>query len=355
MAKRRQPRSTDPPRPAGPSRVAGHRAKIWLATISTVVGVATGMFTLRDQVFPSEAGSAGAMSTPAYEEHVGRVCDEVNANDRLRAHEDSILRVGLPRAQTTIDQRNLLLDAARRTIARDGHALAAFTGLAAPDALAPVRHDTGTAWNRNLARVRDYALRLDGAGTRAQLVAALVHLSTVRPQIAADHVTVASGLERLGAAECDLQPQRVTRTFTLPPPRAQNKPGIHGTGGHLSRDTPALGHRRGTAARADPAGAGAATVPAVDGTQPTGREHADAERASTDARPEQREHARSRRRRGRRGRFRRLGQQRQRVDRARVLVHLRRERAGHRRRVVVLDDVAPVDEAGGARRRGRRR
>ena len=233
MAKRRQPRSTDPPRPAGPSRVAGHRAKIWLATISTVVGVATGMFTLRDQVFPSEAGSAGAMSTPAYEEHVGRVCDEVNANDRLRAHEDSILRVGLPRAQTTIDQRNLLLDAARRTIARDGHALAAFTGLAAPDALAPVRHDTGTAWNRNLARVRDYALRLDGAGTRAQLVAALVHLSTVRPQIAADRVTVASGLERLGAAECDLQPQRVTRTFTLPPPRAQNKPGIHGTGGHL--------------------------------------------------------------------------------------------------------------------------
>ena len=230
MAKRRQPRSTDPPRPAGPSRVAGHRAKIWLATISTVVGVATGMFTLRDQVFPSEAGSAGAMSTPAYEEHVGRVCDEVNANDRLRAHEDSILRVGLPRAQTTIDQRNLLLDAARRTIARDGHALAAFTGLAAPDALAPVRHDTGTAWNRNLARVRDYALRLDDAGTRDQLVAALVHLSTVRPSIAADHVTVAAGLERLGAAECDLQPQRVTRTFTLPPPRAQHEPRTHRTG-----------------------------------------------------------------------------------------------------------------------------
>ena len=216
MAKRGQPRSTDPARPAGPSRVAGHRAKIWLATISTVVGVATGMFSLRDQVFPSEAGSAGAMSTSAYEEHVGRICDEVNANDRLRAHEDSKLKVGLPRARTTIDQRNLLLDAARRTIARDGNALAAFTGLAAPKAVASVRHDTAMAWNRNLGRVRDYALRLDGAGTRAQLVAVLVHLSTLRPLLAADGVRFASGLRHLGGAECDLHTPVVTATITLP-------------------------------------------------------------------------------------------------------------------------------------------
>lgn len=233
MAKRRQPRSTDPARPAGPPRVVGHRAKIWLATISTVVGVATGMFSLRDQVFPSEAGSAGAMSTSAYEEHVGRICDEVNANDRLRAHEDSKIRVGLPRAQTTIDQRNLLLDAARRTIARDGHALAAFTGLAGPKALASVRHDTETAWNRNLVRVRDYALRLDSAGTRPQLVAVLVHLSTLRPLLAADGVRFASGLKHLGAAECDLRAPVVTATITLPAlrgheplsPKSANTPG----------------------------------------------------------------------------------------------------------------------------------
>jgi hypothetical protein len=227
MAKRRQPRSTDPARPAAPSRVVGHRAKIWLATISTVVGVATGMFTLRDQVFPSESSSAGAMSASGYEEHVGRICDEVNTNDRLRAHEDSSLRAGLLRAKTTIDQRNQLLDAARRTIARDGQTLASFTGLTPPKALASVRRDTQVAWNRNLARVRDYALRLDGAGTRAQVVATLVHLSTLRPVIAADHVKVAAGLEHLGGAECDLKPQRVTRTFTLPPPRAQHKPRPH--------------------------------------------------------------------------------------------------------------------------------
>ena len=218
--------------------MVGQRAKIWLATVSTVVGVATGMFTLRDEVFPSEAGSAGAMSTSAYEEHVGRICDEVNANDRLRAHEDSKLRASLPRARRTIDQRNLLLDAVRRTAARDGQTLASFTGLAAPKALASVRHDTGMAWNRNLGRVRGYAQRLDGAGTRAELVAALVHLSALRPLIAADHVTVAAGLERLGAAECDLQPQRVTSAFTLPAPHAE-KPRRHR---HTVDPHPAAGH-----------------------------------------------------------------------------------------------------------------
>jgi hypothetical protein len=187
--------------------------------VSTVVGVATGMFTLRDQVFPGEAGSAGAMSTSAYGERVGRICDVLNDNDRRRAHDDSGLEGRLLRAETTIDQRNELLDAVRRAIARDGQALASFTGLAAPTALASVRHDTGVAWSRNLARLRDYALRLDQAGTRARLVDAIDHLSTVRPLLAADRVKVAAGLERIGAADCDLQPQRVTKAFTLPEPR----------------------------------------------------------------------------------------------------------------------------------------
>ena len=284
------------PRGPCPSRVVGHRAKIWLATVSTVVGVATGMFSLRDQVFPSEAGRPAGWNTPtSRDEHqVGRICDEVDANHRLRAHEDSKLRSGLvgakttltqrnalldpceddgprrPRAGgvqraraaegarprpprgardacrpgrsgrrsrvlapgcgsrctgsvartgerlrrlepaerrqrvavaghrptpgsssalrwvsvvfaptrpllsfesscarrrslalTTLTQRNALLDPVRRTMARDGHALAAFSGLEPPKALAPVRRDTQLAWNRNLARVRDYAVRLD--------------------------------------------------------------------------------------------------------------------------------------------------------------------------------------------------
>jgi hypothetical protein len=226
MAKRNRQARSPAHRPHPTHAAVGRRAKIWLATISTVVGVATGMFTLRDQVFPGEAGSAGAMSTSAYEEHVGRICDEVNDNDRRRAHEDSKLRDGLIRAKTTLAQRNALLDPVRRTVAHDGHALAVFNGLEPPKALVPVRRDTQLAWNRNLARLRGYALRLDGVGTRAQLLAAIDHLSTLRPLLAADRVKLAAGLERLGGAECDLEAPRVTATFTLPAPRG-HKPKAH--------------------------------------------------------------------------------------------------------------------------------
>src|ERR671930_42815 len=135
-------------------------AKIWLATLSTVVGVATGMFTLRDQIFPSEGGSAAAISVPAYQQQVGRICDELNENDRRRAHEDATTKKRLDRATTTIQQRNALLDAVRRTTSRSGHALASFTALQTPESLSAPRRNTAAAWRRNLARLRSYALRL---------------------------------------------------------------------------------------------------------------------------------------------------------------------------------------------------
>ena len=75
---------------------------VWLATLSTVVGVATGMFTLRDQVFPRESGTAVAVSVPAYQQGVGRVCDEVNDNDAYRARNDRAVRRELQRARTPV-------------------------------------------------------------------------------------------------------------------------------------------------------------------------------------------------------------------------------------------------------------
>jgi hypothetical protein len=189
---------------------------VWLATLSTVVGVATGMFTLRDQVFPREAGTAVAVSVPAYQHEVGRVCDELNANDEYRARDEKAVKRQLRRAKTPVAQRNALLDGVRRTTSRSAHALASFNALETPTALAAVRRDTEAAWNRYLARLRDFALSLDRASTTAQLVAALDDLATVRPALARDGDKLRSGLERLGAANCDLEPLIVTRTFTLP-------------------------------------------------------------------------------------------------------------------------------------------
>lgn len=189
---------------------------VWLATLSTVLGIATGMFTLRDEVLPSERGSAAALSIPAYQQQVGRVCDELNADELLRARETKALPTRLKRARTTLAQRNALLDAVRKTTSRSEHALAAFSALEAPRALLAARRATVRGWNRNLTRVRDYAVRLDRARTRAHLLAAIDFLSNIRTELAQDSVKLTSGLDRLGGASCELRTPIVTPAFTLP-------------------------------------------------------------------------------------------------------------------------------------------
>ena len=231
MAKSRRRMRRPPPR----EERKEHRrnATIWLATLSTVVGIATGMFTLRDQVFPRESGSAQAVSTPAYQQQVGRVCDELNTDDSRRARELKTIRKRLRTAKTTTTQRNALLDGQRWTIARSGHALASFTALETPTSLRGTGSDTRAAWNRNLTRLRTYAERLDRVETRAQLVAAIGHLSSLRTPLAQDGVKLMAGLRRLGGANCDLRTPISTPTFPLPPLRKSERPEreLAGTGG----------------------------------------------------------------------------------------------------------------------------
>ena len=137
MAKsRRRARTEAPKAPAEPKQPRRHHAAIWLATLSTVVGIATGMFTLRDQVFPRESGSAQAVSVSAYQQQVGGVCDDVNTDDSRRARQVKTIHKQLVRAKTTTAQRNALLDGQRQTIARSGDALASFTALEPPKASA---------------------------------------------------------------------------------------------------------------------------------------------------------------------------------------------------------------------------
>src|SRR5919197_5997516 len=232
-------------------------AKVWLATLSTVVGIATGMFTLRDQVFPREAGTAVAVPVSVYEQRVGRICDELNNNDRARAREDKTIKRELRTAKTTIAQRNALLDGVRRSIARSGHALAAFAALETPKALAAERDRTQAAWNRNLARLHDYALRLPRSATRSQLLATLDHLATLRPLLASDGVTLTSGLERLGQANCDLRPPIVTATFTLPalPTHRRTRSDTHRRRTHVNTPAP-TGGRQTNPSAANSAGSG---------------------------------------------------------------------------------------------------
>ncbi len=230
MAKRKRRTAKPAPKPAeSEHRRFSRNAGIWLATLSTVVGVATGMFTLRDQVFPREAGTAVAVSVPEYQQDVGEVCEAVNDNDRARARGDKRIEQQLGRTEDIIPQRNALLDGVRRTAARSGDALASLAAIEAPPQLVAVHRTTEAAWNRNLARLREYALRLDGAGIRRDVAAAIEHLSTMRPALGRDGDRVRAGLKRLGGANCDLAQPIVTKTFTLPVPPDKGNEGKDGT------------------------------------------------------------------------------------------------------------------------------
>jgi hypothetical protein len=221
MARKRHSQRGPPRTPAGDGqrREGSHRlsrqSAIWLGTLSTVVGLATGMFTLRDQVFPRESGNARA-SLPAYQQAVGDICAELNKAERARARDARGMARRLRRAGTVIMQRNVLLDSARRGLARSSHQLALFEGLDVPGGLAERHRSTAAAWNRNAERIRGYTDRLDAAGSRRELLAAVAVLHSIRRPLARDGVTLDAGLENLGGGRCRLDPPIVTPTITLP-------------------------------------------------------------------------------------------------------------------------------------------
>lgn len=175
------------------------------------------MFTLRDQIFPGEAGTAGAISSPAYRLSVGQICDDVNTAERARVRELRPLDRRVRRSRTTLQQRNALLDAVRRELDRSSHAAAALMALDPPKALSAGQRSTAAAWNRNLNRIKAYAQRLDHAFDRRGVMASISELSRQRSVIAGDGLRVTSGLERLGEAHCRIAAPRPTPTLTLPP------------------------------------------------------------------------------------------------------------------------------------------
>lgn len=224
MAKGRRRSAQEPAKERERHLIA--RPAVVLATLSTVVGIATGMFTLRDEIFPQEAGTANA-SLGAYQSGVGGICDRVNTAERARARDSRTLRRQLPKQRSTLLQRNLLLDGVNRSAVAGVDQSSRLSGLAVPEELAGRHATTLAAWTRNLDRVREYGRRLDGAQTRKQLEAAIAYLSRARPALSRDGTMLRAGLVRLGGSACRLDPPIVTRTVTLPPvykPKPKPKP-----------------------------------------------------------------------------------------------------------------------------------
>jgi hypothetical protein len=202
-------------------RGLAHRPGVWLATVSTVVGIATGMFTLRDEVFPQESGTAGAAGVTSYRQHVGGICDELNEADLARSRENHRLARRLKAARTSLAQRDALLDGVRRTTARSAHALSGLSGLDAPERYVGAQRKVELLWKRNLDRILVYTDRLDQATGRRDLIAAVQVLAHDRSALQRDGLEINAGLERLGEGDCRLRPPIVDRTITLPPLEGQ--------------------------------------------------------------------------------------------------------------------------------------
>ena len=230
-----------PPRRAAPqapeddqSKRLSRRSAVWLTTLSTVVALATGMFTLRDQVFPQQRPEAQA-SVSLYEASIADACDTLNDAEKLRERNEGRLEKRLRKAKhSTLAQRDALLDSAQQIVERSEHAFGQFRGHEPPDALRVAARDARIAWQRIIATLHGYIERLEGARDRADLVASVRTLRPLRPKVAGYRVDRASALTRLGGGRCRLDPPITTPTISLPatphdstPPIAPTPPGAN--------------------------------------------------------------------------------------------------------------------------------
>jgi hypothetical protein len=196
----------------------GRRPAVWLATVSTVVGVATGMFTLRDNIFPSEKGDAEAKnpSMSVYQHSVGEICDALNRNEAQRYTRTKRLGRVLPQQATVADQRDAVLQTVQQTLADSDNELSAFDSLDTPKTSRERHATTSQAWNRNADRLRRYTRSLRHADDQEHLFAAITRYADLDGEISRDGVVRDAGLQNLGGGSCRFDETKRTPEIKLP-------------------------------------------------------------------------------------------------------------------------------------------
>lgn len=191
------------------------RTGVWLGTLSTVIAIATGMFTLRDQIFPKDAGTAAA-SVSAFQVSVGDICAALNGTQSALPDNARNLATRLKTARTANEQRNAVLDSWNQVLGRQQHELAIFEGLDVPETLKARVRETGAAWNRIVVRLRAFAQQLNAASSAVDLDAAVRQLPAIRTAIAADGTAQVAGLTELGGGRCTLNTPPDVQAVSLP-------------------------------------------------------------------------------------------------------------------------------------------
>src|SRR3954452_8318151 len=165
---RKRSRSRTPP-PAAKGGGFSRRAQVWLATLGTVVGVATGMVALADNVLPKHSDDAEATPSPVVQQTVGSICDDVNRHDADRVSDAKLLRRRLRRGRTALQVRDALLESYQRTLRNAEHDQTRLAAIRPPRPTLATQRAAARAWTNNLERLRGIVAALDDAGTWAKL------------------------------------------------------------------------------------------------------------------------------------------------------------------------------------------
>jgi hypothetical protein len=189
-----------PPQP--PKKRIRWRPSVWLTTLSTVVAVATGMFTLRDQIFSSSGGSADA-SVSGYQLAVGNVCSGLLEADNAAALNDGSLGL-VQKGEVALAQRNAELNTFNSALRNSESLLAQFEGLRVPRRLITLERSAADAWNRIVTGQRAFVERLDAARDTRTLEAANEYLPALDDALDSDDLTRAITLAKLSADRCTL-------------------------------------------------------------------------------------------------------------------------------------------------------
>src|SRR3954454_6117215 len=219
--RKRSPDRTPPP--AAKGRGFSRCAQVWLATLGTVVGVATGMVAPANNVLPKHSDDAEATPSPVVQQTVGSICDDVNRHDADRVSDAKLLRRRLRRGRTALQVRDALLESYQRTLRNAEHDETRLAAIRPPRPTLATQRAAARAWTNNLERLRGIVAALDDAGTWAKLDAVAGRIGRLRTPMDRDVSKVRTGLLGLGGGQCHLEAQRVSRAVMLPPHRGPGR------------------------------------------------------------------------------------------------------------------------------------
>lgn len=190
-------------------------SKISLATIGTLVAIATGIVTLRDELFPPD--DDGGTSVAVYQQQVGEICDDVNDGYAEVQEGHRAFAKEVRENRSLADLRTAVLAELQGRLDLLGTWNAKLEALDPPSDLEGSQRVAAQAWARNLDRFRVQRAELRKVRDRADFDRAVESLD--RTALDRDALRATTELRRLGGAACRLDVRRTPEPVTPKPSR----------------------------------------------------------------------------------------------------------------------------------------